>query len=69
MSGVYDQCVMWCPCCKKNTMHNTGWESSEPEMLEVQCTECHGPLSVSGNTRTGYGESRLVKSGTHTCSI
>lgn len=32
-------------------MHLTGWESEEPNRMDIQCIPCFGPLNVSGLTR------------------
>ncbi len=51
MCGVYDKAKHICHICGERTMHLTGWESEEPDRLDIQCIPCFGPLNVSGHTR------------------
>lgn len=51
MSGVYDESYLICHVCGKSTKHLTGWESEEPDRLDIQCIPCFGPLNVSGRTK------------------
>lgn len=40
MVGVYDEVKASCPKCRKITMHESGWESEEPNVLDLWCKEC-----------------------------
>ena len=60
MSGVYDEKKWFCPLCNKETPHLTGWESSEPLFLDIQCVECYGPRMKSGPTVTEIGIGRMT---------
>lgn len=40
MVGVYDKAELFCNKCNKRTIHETGWESEDPEALWTKCTEC-----------------------------
>ena len=40
MSGAYTQGTHYCPKCKKETLHDEGWESECPDKLETTCKEC-----------------------------
>ena len=39
--GVYDKADLFCHVCGKKTLHETGWESESPTVLETECLECH----------------------------
>jgi len=49
--GVYDKEQMWCTECNKETTHETGWESEEPDSLETKCLTCG--KHVIKNVKTG----------------
>lgn len=38
--GVYEVGEHYCAKCKKKTQHDIGWESEEPERLDLKCHEC-----------------------------
>jgi len=40
MSGVYTEGKHHCPKCKKETLHDEGWESEFPDKMERTCKEC-----------------------------
>lgn len=63
MSGVYDHDQIFCPLCNKVTEHLTGWESEEPNVIDIQCVECYGPRMVSGYgvMETGNSYRRLIQ--------
>lgn len=65
MSGVYDKQLMDCPECKRRTEHLTGWESEEPNTIDVQCVPCHGERWVTGRVKSveyaGLTERRVFK--------
>lgn len=56
--GVYDKAELSCTFCKRTTLHNTGWESEEPDVLETECTICkrlerRGPRFLNQVLRQG----------------
>jgi ribosomal protein L44E len=54
MSGVYDKAEMYCPRCKRRTMHEIGWESEEPDSLEETCLSCNRhEISTSHDLKEG----------------
>lgn len=61
MSGVYDYDQIFCPICQKVTKHITGWESEEPNVIDIQCTTCYGERAVSGFTVMEGPHRRLVQ--------
>lgn len=40
MVGVYDHKTKFCTECNKNTEHETGWESEEPNVMDYTCKIC-----------------------------
>lgn len=61
MSGVYDFDQIYCPICQTETKHITGWESEEPNVIDVQCTVCYGERAVSGQTVMDGLYRRLIR--------
>mgnify|MGYP001563209562 CR=1 FL=1 len=40
MAGVSDTSKFYCKQCKKETLHETDWESESPDKLWTECAEC-----------------------------
>ncbi len=40
MVGVYDEALMTCSGCRKKTIHETGWEGEDPNVLWTKCKVC-----------------------------